>query len=311
MVPFGIAATCDWALLVPCLFGDVSRPPKTIFVHNYMLSHFVESTLNFMDPTYRFVLVTAGTDMTVPRSIDPRYRPMRGFSPSLDGGNYFQTLVNSPKIIHWFAENHDLAHHKLSTLPTGMSTPTDPDDMSEFPSPESIPPILTRTLKVLVSDRVRSGTGTWALRAEVVDMCSQSSLCIRPGNGTANMDGGIKRADYLRLLSTVPFVACVRGGGLDPSPKAWEAILLGTIPIIQHSVLDDGYERLPVVFIHEWTEIFESLEAEKFLLQKLSDLAPFYEPGSELRRKVLEVRNDWCLIPFVTYGFLFLLETQH
>ena len=37
MEPTGIAATCDWALLVPCLFGDITKPPKTVFVHTLML----------------------------------------------------------------------------------------------------------------------------------------------------------------------------------------------------------------------------------------------------------------------------------
>src|SRR5689334_9444250 len=100
MLPYGIAATCDWAALIPCLFADITKPPRTIFVHHYFLSHFVESTLNFMDPSYRFVLVSAGTDLTIPRSVDPRYKPMRGFKNSPDGGDYFQTILNSPKVIH-------------------------------------------------------------------------------------------------------------------------------------------------------------------------------------------------------------------
>jgi hypothetical protein len=212
-IPAGIAATCDWALLVPCLFGDVSRPPNTIFVQHYMLSHFVESTLKFMDSSYRFVLVSGGTDLTIPRSVDRRYHPLRGFSSSADGGDYFQTILNSPQIIHWFCENHDLSHPKISTLPTGMSI-ANPDDTSDFPDSSSIPSLLSRPLKVLVSDRVRSGTGTWALRGEVVEMCQNSSICFRPPNSDVSGGNGINRKDYLKILASLPFVACVRGGGL-------------------------------------------------------------------------------------------------
>ena len=59
-IPTGIAAACDWALNSKCLFGDTSpnNRPKTIFVHTYMLPHFHESTLRFMNQTDRFVLVT-------------------------------------------------------------------------------------------------------------------------------------------------------------------------------------------------------------------------------------------------------------
>lgn len=46
---------------------------------------------------------------------------------------------------------------------------------------------------------------------------------------------GISHKDFHALLNTVPFIASVKGGGLDPSPKAWEAILAGTIPIIDVS----------------------------------------------------------------------------
>lgn len=71
-------------------------------------------------------------------------------------------------------------------------------------------------------------------------------------------------------LSNYPFfhfIACIHGGGIDPSPKAWEALMVGTIPIIQHSTLDDAYSRLPVMFVHDWSEIFENPDVEsKFLL---------------------------------------------
>ena len=86
----GIATQCDWALVVPCLYtADPFVSPKTIFVHTYMLSHFVESTLYFMDHSYRFVLVTGGTDATIPRSLDPRFHALRGFANSPDGGKLY------------------------------------------------------------------------------------------------------------------------------------------------------------------------------------------------------------------------------
>ena len=54
----------------------------------------------------------------------------------------------------------------------------------------------------------------------------------------------VSRKEYLALVASVPFVACVHGGGLDPSPKAWEALLVGTIPIIGINILQ--YAPLPL-----------------------------------------------------------------
>jgi hypothetical protein len=144
MLPTGLSQYTDWTLMVPCLFGDVTRPPRIIYVHHYMISHFIESTLHFMDPYHRFVLVSGGTDLTIPRSVDTRYHLLRGFAQGEDGGSYFQTLVNDPRLIHWFCENHDLAHPKISTLPTGMSVPDMASMRKDYPPEEDLPTLQSR-----------------------------------------------------------------------------------------------------------------------------------------------------------------------
>lgn len=65
--PKGIAAACDWAILIPCLYGDVTKEPKTIFVHTDFIHHLVESTFRFINHDWRFVLVSGGSDESVPR----------------------------------------------------------------------------------------------------------------------------------------------------------------------------------------------------------------------------------------------------
>jgi len=294
--PFGIAAYADWALNVPCLFGNVSMPPRIIYVHNHMLSHFVESTLRFMDPSYRFVLVTGGTDITVPRQTDSRYRySFRGFGGQ-DGGKFWSILVNDGKLIHWFAENHDLSHPKVSTLPTGMSLGVPDVDTHTFSDLSNITilPLAERPyLQVLMSDRVRNGRGQWALRAETRQLCSQSpTVCYGPPD--SNNGEGMPRTEYLMLLVQRPFVACVRGGGLDPSPKAWEAIIAGTVPIIQSNWLDDAYRRLPLVIVSDWREAINGTANETAAMVQdrlrlwAEELQPFYEHNSHLRNLTLK-----------------------
>jgi hypothetical protein len=115
-----------------------------------MISHFIESTLYFMDHSYRFVLISGGTDMTIPRSAgDSRYHLMRGFAQGMDGGAYFQKLVNDPRLIHWFCENHDVNHEKISTLPTGLVWEDHDKVIADIPT--KVVPIASRPLKILVS----------------------------------------------------------------------------------------------------------------------------------------------------------------
>lgn len=293
MMPDGIAAEADWALMVPCMFGKPDISPRIIYVHSAMLPHFVGSPLRFMNTTDRFVLVSAGLDMTVPRQIDQRYKQsLRGFGGN-DGGQFFRILVEHPMIIHWFAENRDVLHPKLSTLPTGMSTGTNPDNSLEnLPDPSTLIPVTKRPMKIFSSDRVRTGTGQWALRGEIRQLClSLPDICLTPpDNGGGN---GIDRIEYLKLLVSVPFVACVQGGGVDPSPKAWEAVLAGAIPIIQSSWVDDAYEQLPLVIIDDWHSIFNTSDSTANIQAKFqawaAALAPYYEVGSAKRKATLEV----------------------
>tara|TARA_R110002167_G_scaffold262904_1_gene469588 strand:+ start:1495 stop:1800 length:306 start_codon:yes stop_codon:yes gene_type:complete len=48
---------------------------------------------------------------------------------------------------------------------------------------------------------------------------------------------------------------CGKGGGLDLNPKLFEALLVGTIPIIKRCPpLTDVYEDWPVAIVDEWDE---------------------------------------------------------
>jgi hypothetical protein len=57
---------------------------------------------------------------------------------------------------------------------------------------------------------------------------------------------------FRRLLSPYAFILWPQGGGLDPSPKAWEALLAGFIPIVQRAPTSEANAHLPVHFVDAW-----------------------------------------------------------
>ncbi len=142
--------------------------------HNYLLSYYL------------------GTDQTIPYSTgdlrNDKRIPLRNFPA------YYEEFIESPNLIHWFAENKDTNHPKLSSLPTGMSIPDYSDEFyaHNIPVPHSIP-ILDRPLKVLVSDRVRDGSGQWKDRNDVATLCPHVSYCVQPNAGFHKEAG----TDYL------------------------------------------------------------------------------------------------------------------
>jgi len=124
-------------------------------------------------------------------------------------------------------------------------------------------------------------------------MChSIPNYCTRPASAGSE---GVSHAEYLKLLRSLPFIACPHGGGVDPSPKAWEAILVGTIPIIERSIVVDAYEHLPVVIVDSWEHLFHLNDSamEYSLTQWITSLKPYYIEGSELRNQTLEVLYHW------------------
>jgi hypothetical protein len=48
------------------------------------------------------------------------------------------------------------------------------------------------------------------------------------------------------------------GHGLD-CHRTWEALILGSIPIVKSSPLDSLYDGLPVLIINDWREISKDL----------------------------------------------------
>jgi hypothetical protein len=89
---------------------------------------------------------------------------------------------------------------------------------------------------------------------------------------------------FLQLLRQHAFVLCVAGGGLDPSPKAWLAMLHGTIPVVRSSALDGAYRDLPVAFVEDWSA--EALQPRQLAAWQRDLSAAIDTP--EGRRRTLE-----------------------
>lgn len=282
--PIGIAAECDWAFLVPCFYGKKDVLPGKIFVHNVMLHHFIIYVLPAIPTEHKFVLVTSGTDRTIPTgSGDVRFGPIFGFNST--GGWAWNFLTQHPQIKHWYCENHDLTHPKVSTLPTGVVEHD--DTMKHIPILKLDVPVNKRGTNLFVGHRLRTSAGQWELRQQVTDLCKAVPYCISPPNEQLRGNRqDISQERYVESARSATFLVCVHGGGLDPSPKAWEAMMMGTIPIIQHNTLDDAYRQFPVVFVDDFRVLFGDKRAVKTRLRELKKLlAPYYD--DKLKRSVV------------------------
>lgn len=293
--PSGISTYCDWVITFDGTFYGFVEKPRILFVEKHSMPRFLAVLPLIHNP---FVLVCGGGDITLPRNVDLRYQPLKNFGPP-DGGEGWKTLLQNQNVLHMFIENHDLNHTKVSTLPTGFphNPDTNPGRMFNQINIKNKTHLLDRPILLLSTDRTRDGTSQFADRARYYNLCKASKFCTvadsLPGPNVTNMKFGAHRQAlihdaFLNNVAQSKFILCGHGGGIDPSPKAWESIIIGTIPIIEHSTLDDAYAQLPVVIIPNITLFLINETASTAAMGRwLQQLLPFYEEQNELRKEVL------------------------
>ena len=262
----GLSKRCDWFINGKQFINitDTNRP-KFVFLRTYYgeesIQFFVTELLpKIINPFY---LIAACTDYTFPLGVgDLRYNMYT------NSQHYISALLDYEYFVHGFIENLDTtAYSKLSPIPLGFLTPLseiDPDapDLNNIDFNE-------RDILCMCVHRIREGTGQWADRAIV------SELCKNQWSGFVyHIDEEINEDDFIKLLKRSKFCLCIHGGGYDPCPKFFECILHGVIPIIQHSPLDAAFSRFPAAYIGDLN--VEAL-SEPLLLDKLEDLREYYE----------------------------------
>ena len=269
--PAGIAAWCDWVIGSRLLderhaWGDPAVSPATVFVRYQYLQRFLDGVLPHI--TQPFVLFSGDSDCTIPRQLDTHNRFCE---PRFTGS---VRLASDPQLVHWYAENLDDAgfHPSVSGFPTGVN-------LNEFAGLDADAIIaqamqratllVQRPLRVMQIDR-RRPTAQFAARQRVYELCR--------GAWAEFCDASDAVPRLMDALSGHSFLLCVHGGGLDPSPKAWEALLTGTIPIIVPAGgVEDAYRGLPVVFVQSWNE--SSISLQRLQAWKTA-LLPHYTPGA-------------------------------
>lgn len=78
----------------------------------------------------------------------------------------------------------------------------------------------------------------------------------------ATMSGDLPQADYYAELAAHDYTLSPAGAGPD-CHRTWEALALGTIPIVRRSVYTDVLDEMPALQVEDWPEAgAERLEAE-------------------------------------------------
>lgn len=283
----GIAKKCDWFIhFNQCINSGNTSSPKTIFINTYYADlEYVKyrGNLDYFITTFlpnlknEFVLIIAGEDYTFPRgTCDLRYNQYSYLQTKI------QTLLNNEFLKHIFVENLDTLNPKMSPIPLGLL------QYNKHLYDSEIDTAKERDILCFCKS-VLNDTYQWEDRRKVDKFCKNEWK-----NFIYSPEDFLPELEFKDTLLRSKFCICVHGGGIDPSPKAFQAMLCGCIPIIQHSTLDWAYSRYPIVFVDEFTS--ESITLEK-LENWYQELRGFYSPENkkELLNK-LSIDYWWNII---------------
>ncbi len=82
---------------------------------------------------------------------------------------------------------------------------------------------------------------------------------------------------YLKEMAQCKFTLSPKGLGID-CYRTWEALLVGSIPVVRSSQLDSLYEGLPVLIVDRWEDITEEFLERKYqeIMSKKYELKRLY-----------------------------------
>lgn len=179
----------------------------------------------------------------------------------------FRHILDDEKLIAWFALNPDVAYHpKLFPIPIGLGnrawTLENPTNSAKeehgcvkrFDAAISQLHTFKKDKLLYLNFTISIPGFTNHLREDVQAIFAQKSFCYKATRKPIK--------EYLAELGQSKFVLSPHGYGLD-CHRTWEALLMGSIPIVKASTLDPLYEGLPVLIVNDWHEITEELLLKK------------------------------------------------
>lgn len=243
-----------------------TKPPSSIYVCTDALPHFCADVLPKIK--WRFNLVSGDSDTRV--------------SPEVQDDVFF-SIINSPYVNGWFAQNKEVSFDRLFSLPIGLDFHTLWNDPLAFgggpllPSSQEVelrsvsnnaPHFRDRNLKMHCNWHFQINRGD---RYECLSKIDKS-LCFFEENFSSRQQAWKNQSNYVFVLSP-------EGGGMD-CHRTWEALALGCIPVVKRNAFSDVFLHLPVLIVDDWGDIN---------LQMLRDTLILYEK-SEFDKKKLTLQ---------------------
>lgn len=173
-------------------------------------------------------------------------------------------------LLHCFTWNMPFCHSKLSPLPIGLNYNRQFRVLEKWlvSNTYSNP---TKTLCMncsLHTDPERQtllhyAKENWNQFCDFLEFIPSSFTYIIPSFIEGQIQINVTNIKCYDQWKDYKFVLSPRGAGID-CHRTWEALVVGLIPIVLSSTIDNLFKDLPVIIINSWNEITESFLQEKY-----------------------------------------------
>lgn len=195
----------------------------------------------------------------------------------------YLTYFDNPHLIAWFGTHPcPILHPKFYAIPLGVWA-----NHRTYQSERKLNARLAKLRKQKKSSLVYANFSEWTHpeRSELVKLLKETGLA-------SHTDAKLPFLDYLDEMGECAFSLSPRGLGID-CYRTWEALLVGSIPIVKRSYLDPIFQGLPVLIIDDWQEL-----SREFLLKKHREIKDQDYDLSKLyieywKNVITQVRNEW------------------
>lgn len=189
-----------------------------------------------------------------------------------------ENLLKSPNLVRWYTKNPCITHPKIQPLPLGPKFQYVTTRF--FGEPKR--PIMNVLDKYCLQPQNRFHSEKSDLLYFFLRDTTASPFIEEHRNIRKRVRSELLKADftengekefdpYMEELSRHKFCVCLPGRGVD-THRCWEALMVGTVPIMIHTSLDSLYDKLPVILLpleFDWSTITrEWLEEQWELLQQ-------------------------------------------
>lgn len=245
---------------------DHHRPGAPIYVHTELLDSFAARALPRI--TSPFTLLTGNSIMTI--------RPGQIRKETL------AAILGHPQFRHWFAQNLGMTHRAMSPIPLGMDYHTlsigRQPSWGQAASPAAqeaeldalratLPPLHDRAPTAFCNWQFASGN-PW--RAALQDRLDPQAVAYQPTR--------LPRRETWQANARHLFTISPRGRGMD-CHRTWEALAIGSVPIVDDLPIRPLFASLPVLLVRDWAQVTPAwLQAERErILSETFDFAPLLQ----------------------------------